>query len=249
MNIEHLRKSLKVQWLNYYRDNRDWLTRLGVWVTCDDKRRPSSSFILATLSVLEPKLTQLLPLVVDLSSNPDRIVMALGLNFNPDEELKTLEDESAISNGRVKLLPEGLPVVEVTASNRQVAAIRTSAPPSKDAFTASVVEPVAIPSQTQRSPAPSAPSSPPSSVASPKPIFEPPDQMFEATETQASSETPQTSSDSDTPRSTAQVKPQHQSPRVMDTAELAVGELPEREVKQADEACEGVNSAVRTRWD
>jgi hypothetical protein len=105
MNIEHLRRSLKMQWLEYYRENRSWLTRLGVWVNCEGKRRPSSSFILATLSTLEPKLTQILPLVVDLSSNPDRIVIALGLNFNPDEELELLGsiEQAAIEERR--LLP------------------------------------------------------------------------------------------------------------------------------------------------
>ncbi|MBI4779940.1 MAG: hypothetical protein HY785_01315 [Oscillatoriophycideae cyanobacterium NC_groundwater_1537_Pr4_S-0.65um_50_18] len=102
MNIEHLRRSLKVQWLDYYRENRVWLTRLGVWVNCEGNRRPSSSFILATLSVLEPQLTQMLPLVVDLSSNPDRIVIALGLNFNPDEELTAIEQASP---EELKLLP------------------------------------------------------------------------------------------------------------------------------------------------
>lgn len=91
MNIEHLRRSLKALWLDYYRENRVWLTKLGVWVNCEGNRRPSSSFILGTLSVLEPQLTQMLPLVVDLSSNPDRVVMALGLNFNPDEELAAIE--------------------------------------------------------------------------------------------------------------------------------------------------------------
>ncbi|MEM6592557.1 MAG: DUF5331 domain-containing protein [Cyanobacteria bacterium P01_H01_bin.119] len=90
MNTEELRLALKLAWLEYYRDNRDWLTRLGVWVTYKGKRRPSSSFILAALSTLEPQLTQLLPLIVDLSSNPDRIVSALGLNFNPDDELKAV---------------------------------------------------------------------------------------------------------------------------------------------------------------
>ena len=39
-----------------------------------------------------------MPLVVDLSSNPDRIVAALGLNFNPDEALKSLY-------GSKKMLP------------------------------------------------------------------------------------------------------------------------------------------------
>lgn len=92
-----LRQSLKVKWLSYYRDNRDWLTRLGVWVNDSGERRPSSSFILATLSILEPRLTQLMPIVVELNSNADRVVKALGLNFAPDDELKR-----AIANG---LLP------------------------------------------------------------------------------------------------------------------------------------------------
>ncbi len=104
MNVEQLRQSLKVKWLTYYRDNRKWLSRLGIWVTCDGQRRPSSSFILGTLAVLEPQLTQLLPLVVDLTSNPDRIVEALGLNLNPDEELKSAITQRLL-NDSLKLLP------------------------------------------------------------------------------------------------------------------------------------------------
>jgi hypothetical protein len=99
VNIEHLRRSLKTTWLKYYRDNRSWIVRLGVWVNCEGQRRPSSSFILATLAILEPQLSQLLPLVVDLSSNPDRIVAALGLNFNPDAELESL---TQIENGQLE---------------------------------------------------------------------------------------------------------------------------------------------------
>ena len=91
MDVEHLRKALKLTWLNYYRTNRQWLVRLGIWVNYEEARRPSASFILGTLSVAEPQLIQLLPLVVDLNANPDRIVAALGLNFNPEDELETLE--------------------------------------------------------------------------------------------------------------------------------------------------------------
>jgi hypothetical protein len=108
VNTEQLRKSVKDRWLAYYAENRDWVARLGVWVNCDGKRRPSSGFILGTLSVLEPELTALFPLVVDLSSNPDRIVVALGLNFNPDEELASLPQSNGsqeLSDTAVKLLP------------------------------------------------------------------------------------------------------------------------------------------------
>lgn len=101
MNTQELRQSLKDKWLSYYEENRQWLTKLGVWVNCDGQRRPSSGFILGTLSMLEPQLTQLLPLVVDLSSNPDRIVVALGLNFNPDEQLKAILLERGKANGKL----------------------------------------------------------------------------------------------------------------------------------------------------
>jgi hypothetical protein len=91
MNIASLRTVLKAKWLTYYRDNRNWITRLRVWGTYEEKRRPSSSFILGALSAQEPELMELLPLIVDLNNNPDRIVAALGLDFNPEDELEDFE--------------------------------------------------------------------------------------------------------------------------------------------------------------
>lgn len=113
MNVEHLRKSLKVLWLNYYRKNRDWISRLGVWVDCEGQRRPSSSFILATLATLEPQLHEILTFIVDLSGNPDRIVMALGLNFNPDEQLEALAKAEEPPGEKVKMLPSGANAVNL----------------------------------------------------------------------------------------------------------------------------------------
>jgi|GEM_PF-397401 hypothetical protein len=113
VNTEHLRQSLKTLWLSYYRTHRDWLVKLGVWVNCEGQRRPSSSFILATLAMLEPDLLQLLPLIVDLSSNPDRIVIALGLNFNPDEALEKLEAAEMLPDP-VKLLPSSADVIDLS---------------------------------------------------------------------------------------------------------------------------------------
>lgn len=91
MNSKQLRRSLKTKWLTYYRDNREWIDKLGIWVTSNGQRRPSSGFILGALATLEPDLTNLLPLVVDLSSNPDRIISALGLDISPVKELESLE--------------------------------------------------------------------------------------------------------------------------------------------------------------
>jgi len=95
VNIDQLRRSLKDRWLEYYQENRAWITRLSIWVSCDGKRRPSSSFILGALSTIEPRLVDLLPLIVDLSNHPDRIVVALGLNFDPEQELIHLKQLKA----------------------------------------------------------------------------------------------------------------------------------------------------------
>lgn len=135
MNTEQLRQSVKEKWLSYYEENREWLSRMGVWVNCDGQRRPSSGFILAALSVLEPRLTQLLPLVVDLSSNPDRIVMALGLNFNPEEHLaengaakkaiaKDKNGSVEIVEAEVKMLPSANGKEVSLPSSHDVAKVR-----------------------------------------------------------------------------------------------------------------------------
>lgn len=92
MDIQHLRHSLKVKWLLYYQKNRPWLVQLKIWGSYDGQRRLSSTYILATLSVLEPQLTELFPFIVALANNPDQIVAALGLDFDPDEELKSMRE-------------------------------------------------------------------------------------------------------------------------------------------------------------
>jgi outer membrane biosynthesis protein TonB len=226
VNIEDLRKSLRAQWLTYYRDNRSWLTRLGVWVTCEGERRPSSSFILGTLSILEPQLVQLLPLIVDLSSNPDRIVIALGLNFNPDEELEKFEKAEPVMNGhtpQVRMLPEGSQTVEVavqrqTREREIVERKPVKAPPEPTPPIASTPpappkqpEPSALPIQSPppeplSSPAPSTPTSPPAerpvqSVTPSPPVFE---NQFSV------------------------VRP------VIDSVELSAGELPTREIDDSN---------------
>lgn len=87
INIQQLRQSLKMKWLTYYKANRRWLVRMQVWGTFNACRRPYSGFILATVTALEPKLHHILPFVLDLNNNPDDIIAALGLNFNPEEQL------------------------------------------------------------------------------------------------------------------------------------------------------------------
>ncbi|MGF1674145.1 MAG: DUF5331 domain-containing protein [Rivularia sp. (in: cyanobacteria)] len=92
MNIKQLRESLKIKWLRYYHQNRPWLAKMRIWGTYNGYRRPSSGFILATLSVLEPQLDEIFPFILELNNNPDQIIAALGLNFNPDEQLHLIKN-------------------------------------------------------------------------------------------------------------------------------------------------------------
>lgn len=120
MDIQQLRQSLKVKWLLYYRRNRPWMTKLRIWGTYDGQRRPSSSFILATLTNLEPQLVQMFPFIVALSNHPDQIVAALGLNFNPEVELKSLSESTNIAeiNSNSNGVVYSSPIVQTNSNGK-----------------------------------------------------------------------------------------------------------------------------------
>ncbi|MGM3309028.1 DUF5331 domain-containing protein [Anabaena sp. WFMT] len=105
MDIQQLRQSLKMKWLNYCQENRPWLVEMRIWHSYDGVRRPSSGYILATLSVLEPQLKEILPFILDLNNDPDQIVAALGLHFNPDEELGLLKSEDSVAKNEIVSKP------------------------------------------------------------------------------------------------------------------------------------------------
>ncbi len=100
MNIQQLRESLKMKWVKYYHENRHWLVKMRIWGNYDGFRRPYSGFILATLSVLEPKLDDILPFILELNNNPDKIIAALGLNFNPEQQLHLIQNLDESRNNR-----------------------------------------------------------------------------------------------------------------------------------------------------
>lgn len=101
MDIQHLRQSLKIKWLNYYEQNRAWLVKMRIWKDYDGVRRPSSGYILATLSVLEPEFKKILPFILDLNNNPDQIITALCLHFNPEQELNLLKSQESIGKNEI----------------------------------------------------------------------------------------------------------------------------------------------------
>ncbi|NJL61460.1 MAG: DUF5331 domain-containing protein [Methylacidiphilales bacterium] len=95
MKIQELCQSLKLEWLRYYKNNRHWLEKMEIWATFEGERRPLSSFVLATVTVLEPSLIDILPLLADLNSDPDALITALGLNFSPEKYLHLVEIEDS----------------------------------------------------------------------------------------------------------------------------------------------------------
>jgi hypothetical protein len=101
MDIQHLRQSLKKKWLIYYEQNRSWLVKMRIWKDYYGIRRPSSGYILATLSTLEPELKKILPFILDLNNDPDKIISALCLHFNPEQELNLLKSQHSTAKNQI----------------------------------------------------------------------------------------------------------------------------------------------------
>jgi Family of unknown function (DUF5331) len=111
---EQFKAELKEKWLNYYQENRNWLQRYmnnsSGWCDkayCEKEtlkdlgfnedytpRRPECYFILGVVSILEPQVTNILAFVENFTNNSEYIVNALGLNFDPEIELKIRSQQS-----------------------------------------------------------------------------------------------------------------------------------------------------------
>ena len=120
MDIQRLRQSLKIKWLNYYKQNRSWLVKMRIWKDYDGIRRPSSGYILATLSVLEPELKKILPFILDLNNNPDQIITALCLHFNPEQELNLLKSQDSLAKNEIlSTSPMQIPLTDSSGSKQR----------------------------------------------------------------------------------------------------------------------------------
>ncbi len=82
-----LTTSLKHKWLQYFQENRSWITRqmeVDHVATPDGGRRPSSFLILGVVSTLEPQLGQLLLPCTRLNPDVNALIEILELNFDPE---------------------------------------------------------------------------------------------------------------------------------------------------------------------
>ncbi|PSB05111.1 DUF5331 domain-containing protein [Merismopedia glauca] len=85
--------NLKEQWLNYYESNRYWIIKLSCWerITVQSNRKIKylqPSFILGVLSVIEPKISEIILLLNEYTDSPQSVVKVLGLDFDPEMELQ-----------------------------------------------------------------------------------------------------------------------------------------------------------------
>ena len=105
---EQFQAELRNKWLDYYQTNRSWLQHCmdedSGWsdsVDYDEEelesyeldveyepRRPECYFILGVASVLEPSVKGLLAFAGSLTTDSEQLVKALGLDFDPELELK-----------------------------------------------------------------------------------------------------------------------------------------------------------------
>lgn len=117
-NFEEIKNRLKQKWLQYYKHNRKWINKYceenyfisvegsfegETWQTgrrsLEDKRfcevHPPSELIIGVITALEPILAQYwLTAFVDLYANKEKILVTLGLNFDPELELKKMEEKN-----------------------------------------------------------------------------------------------------------------------------------------------------------
>ncbi|MBF2057124.1 MAG: hypothetical protein IGQ45_07840 [Cyanobacterium sp. T60_A2020_053] len=108
--MNKIKEQIKEKWLDYWEKNRTWIITScqynGYRKTPDNGRRPRSEFIIVVLTILSSQFAQTwLEIFYSLNSNEDDIVKALGLDFDPDLELKKRQD----SEQQAHLIPANDP--------------------------------------------------------------------------------------------------------------------------------------------
>ena len=89
--FEELKPTLKDKWLDYYEANQRMIKKLmelGYKYEDSGHKRPNNDFIIGTISALEPRLEEYLFCFFLVCNDLRKIVEALGLNFDPDLQLK-----------------------------------------------------------------------------------------------------------------------------------------------------------------
>jgi Family of unknown function (DUF5331) len=113
------KKDLKEKWLDYWEINREWILIFCTkydsnkrWIPTPDKgNRPMAEIILGIICGLEPDFAQdCMETLMSLSQDSNALINALGLNFDPDIELKKRREEREKVQQEAHLLPPVSPL-------------------------------------------------------------------------------------------------------------------------------------------
>ncbi|WP_017292738.1 DUF5331 domain-containing protein [Geminocystis herdmanii] len=116
--LTEVKKDLKEKWLDYWEINRKWIILFcnyssNRWKkTPDEGKRPD--IILGIICGLEPDFAKdFMETLVSLNKDSDALIQSLGLNFDPDIELKKRREEREKTQQEAHLLPPVSPLDEL----------------------------------------------------------------------------------------------------------------------------------------
>lgn len=100
---QYLTKIIRDKWLEYCKSNLVWLEELQqlkkngistlISETSDGVVRPQSSILLGILIGIYPESSAIINVCFQLNPDPNKIIVALGLNFDPLKELEKLAEQ------------------------------------------------------------------------------------------------------------------------------------------------------------
>ena len=85
--FEEVKATLKDRWLDYYEANQVWIDPILINKKGEELKLMRNFLILGSITSIEPKLKEYLPLFCQLNTNSDDLVRVMGLDFNPANEL------------------------------------------------------------------------------------------------------------------------------------------------------------------
>jgi hypothetical protein len=98
ISLTDIQPILKDKWLTFFQGNSDLMDIFDIWKEINDssgEKRPIADFILAVISVLDPRVKDYLIALCGVDKTLTKVIEALGLNFDPRFELDKQQNNSA----------------------------------------------------------------------------------------------------------------------------------------------------------
>jgi hypothetical protein len=110
---QSLINTIRDKWLDYCKSNLIWLNELQqlkksglsslISETSDGGVRPQSSILIGILIGIYPEFANIINIFYRLNPDPTKIIIALGLDFDPLEELEKLVEEKKVEKQEIEI--------------------------------------------------------------------------------------------------------------------------------------------------